>query len=329
MKYHRFIFAAALLIKTFPLAADEQASHQEHFPTTFTPWFTGPLIAPSGYTVRPGHFNIEPYLYHYVYNGSYNQEWKRVSAPNLYHTALQVQLKVGLAERMDFQIFPQAVYRKFQGSRYCNVGDWPLGFGFQIVKARINEYLPGIKLVLRASLPMGKYQHLHADKQRTDAVGTGSWQPSFSVVCAKLFNTARKHYLDTRLAFNYQFGVPVHVKGLNSYGGASNTRGTVHLGNTFTVDGAFQYNLTQRWDLACDLYYTHSNSKHFSGKSGTTSSGSPAVMTAPSSEQFSLAPAIEYNWSKSLGIIGSVWFTFAGRNSNRFTSGFIALNIYI
>ncbi len=324
----RFIYAA-LLIGTCPLVADEQGAHQDFFPTTFTPWFTGPLIAPSGYTAKPGHYNIEPYIYFYVYNGRYNQDWKTVSAPNFYYTLLQVQYKMGLAERFDFQIYPQAVYARFQGSSYCNISDWPLGFGFQLLKADVVEYLPAVKLTLRATLPLGKYQHLSADKKGTDDLGTGSWQPGFSLVFAKLFHTARKHYLDVRFASHYRFGIPVHVKGLNNYGGAPNTRGTVHVGDSFILDAAFQYNLTQRWAVACDLYYAHKNTNHFSGKTGTTAAGLPAVNTAPSSEQFSLAPAIEYNWSKNLGLIGGVWFTFAGRNSNRFTSGVIALNIYI
>jgi hypothetical protein len=51
-------------------------------------------------------------------------------------------------------------------------------------------------------------------------------------------------------------------------------------------------------------------------------------MKAPSNEQWSVAPAIEYNWSKNVGLIVGSWFSFAGRNSVRFISGVAALNIY-
>ncbi len=327
MKYHRFIFTA--LLAASPLLADEQGLHQETFTGTFTPWFTGPLIASSGYTVRPGHYNVEPYLYAYVYNGGYNEDWKVVPVHNFYYNLLQIQFKMGIADRVDWQIYPQAVYSEYQGSHNCNIADWPLGVGFQVIKSSVEDPYPALKLTLRSNIPFGKYQKLQADKQGTDALGTGSWQPSFSLVFAKLFHTARKHYLDMRFAFNYQFGVPVHVKGLNSYGGARNTRGVVHLGDSFILDAAFQYNLNQRWALACDVFYTHTNTNHFSGRTGTTSTGAPAVNTEPSSEQFSLAPAIEYNWSKRIGLIAGSWFTFAGRNSNRFASGIIALNMYL
>ncbi len=329
MKYHPFLFSALLLTATSQLLADEQGLHREEFPTEFTPWFTGPLIASSGYTVKPHHYNLEPYFYCFVYNGGYNHDWKVVPVHNFYYNLLQIQYKMGLAKRLDFQIYPQFVYAEYLGSRNCNISDWPLGFGIQVIESEVEDLYPALKLTLRSTIPFGKYQKLRAAKQGTDDLGTGSWQPSFSLVFAKIYHTARKHYLDVRLAFNYQFGVHVHVKGLNNYGGASNTRGVVHLGDSFILDAAFQYNLTQRWALACDVCYTHTNTNHFSGRTGTTAAGLPAVNTAPSSEQFSLAPAIEYNWSKRIGLIAGSWFTYAGRNSNRFASGIIALNIYL
>lgn len=118
------------------------------------------------------------------------------------------------------------------------------------------------------------------------------------------------------------------MKGFNTYGGARNTRGVVYPGNTFTADAAIQYNFTKQWAFACDLIYGHGNKNRFSGKRGTNRDGTKANMTAPSNEQWSLAPAIEYNFSQTLGLIAGPWFTFAGRNSAQFASGVIALNMY-
>ena len=42
--------------------------------------------------------------------------------------------------------------------------------------------------------------------------------------------------------------------------------------------------------------------------------------TAPPAAQFSLAPAIEYNWSSDIGIIFGPWFTIAGRNAVQLVS---------
>ena len=71
-----------------------------------------------------------------------------------------------------------------------------------------------------------------------------------------------------------------------------------------------------------DFQYQHSNKNRFSGKKG----GSAPI--APSSEQISMAPALEYNFNANVGIIGGAWFSVAGRNSTQFISWVLALNIY-
>src|ERR1700677_2992865 len=108
MKCRRLLFTTLLLIGSSQLLADEQGLHQTIFPEEFTPWFTGPLISSSGYTVKPQHYNLEPYFYFYVYNGGYNEDWTIVPVHNFYYAVLQVQYKMGLSEWADFQIYPQA-----------------------------------------------------------------------------------------------------------------------------------------------------------------------------------------------------------------------------
>ncbi len=71
-----------------------------------------------------------------------------------------------------------------------------------------------------------------------------------------------------------------------------------------------------------DFYYQHNNKNRFSGTPSATA-------IRPSSESFSLAPALEYNWSANIGLIGGVWFTVGGRNTSRFVSGVLAFNVYI
>ncbi len=311
-----------VMVWTFSLLADEEETHEETFPTHFVPWFTGPLIAPSGYTVKPGDVSIQPYLYFYVFNAIYDRHWKAHSQPNFYTTRVQIQTRIGVAKSIDFRVYPQAFYNETEGRHYINIGDLSIGPGFQLVRAGVDDPFPAIKLNLRVSVPIGKYQKLQPHLKGTDAIGSGSWEPTAILIFSKLWHTAPTHFLSTRLVFNYQFGTPIHVKRFNTYGGSANTYGTVHQGDIFSVNGAFQYNLTHRWALAGDLLYTHNNKNRFSGK--TT-----AINSSPSREQFSLAPAIEYNWSRDIGIIGGIWFTFAGRNSGRFVTSVIAVNIYI
>lgn len=328
-RYCKQLVCFFYLILSSSIFADEELIHDIEVPKTFSPWFTGPLITTSGYTLKPGHYNIEPYLFFTVNTGNYDEDWHVSSIPNFYTTRLQIQTKIGIVNGLDFQFFPQVYYRATQGEHAINIGDLPIGLNIQLLMAQLKDPWPAIKLSLKANIPIGKYQHLNPSRKRTDVTGNGSWLPGAALVFGKLFELSEFHYLETRLAFTYQVGTPVHVKGSNFYGGASNTDGTAYHGNIFLINGAVQYNFTQEWVFACDLQYHHNNNNRFSGFAGTDFDGDAASVTHPSSEQWSIAPAIEYNWSKNIGVIGGVWFSFAGRNTSQFVSGVVALNIHI
>ena len=126
-----------------------------------------------------------------------------------------------------------------------------------------------------------------------------------------------------------QYTIPnsVHVKGYNLYGGGHHTRGTIYPGQSLVVLFGFEISLTQRWAIANDIQYLHVNKTHFKGRKGKTN-GVKNVVGFPSSEQFSLAPAIEYDFSAYVGVIAGVWFSVAGRNALDFASGVVAVNIY-
>lgn len=290
----------------------------------YKPWFTGPLLAPSGLTLPQGHLNIQPYLYLNAEIGKYNNNWQTLSNPVFYSNTFQVQAKYGLTRILDVQIQPQIICNTTQYRSYTGIGDLPISLDIQIVNAKIHDHWPDLKLTFGGSIPSGKFQHLHSDRKKTDAIGSGVWAPSITFVIAKLWEVTYHHFINLRFSFQHTWGTSVHVKGLNNYGGTKTTNGRVFPGNSFVFNGAIQYNLTRNWALACDLYYQHNHRNRFSGHVGDD-----GTMTSPSSEQWSLAPAIEYNWSANVGLLSGVWFTFAGRNSTQFINGIVSVNIYL
>jgi len=311
----------ASLFSSLQLFADEEETQDILFGKRPTPWFTGPLIAPSGYTVKPGHFKVQPYLDVFVDVGHYNSHWKSESIPNFYNISLRTSFKVGVLSWMDAQMAPKVSCKETQGVDSYGICDLPIGFNFQIVTSSVDAPWPAVKLILGTSIPIGKYQKLNPRRKGTDGMGNGCWYPEAGLVLSKLFYFTGIHYLETRFYSTYRVGTPTFVKGRSVYGGDKTNRGTAYPGNTFIADFAFEYNLTQNWAIACDFYYSHRNHNRFSGKTNT-----PAVK--PSCEQFSLAPAVEYNWSKTLGVVGGIWFSVAGRNTPQFINGILSLNAY-
>jgi hypothetical protein len=86
----------------------------------------------------------------------------------------------------------------------------------------------------------------------------------------------------------------------------------------FTTIFSLEYTFNEHWAIALDSIYTHTNKIRFSGKKGKGFKGEPATVGSPSSEQISFAPAMEYNFSDSFGIIAGAWFSAFGRNSAEF-----------
>lgn len=317
----RNIFCLFSLLFFGSLFGDEQESHDMYFGSHPIPWLTGPLLAPSAHTVKPGHVKLQPYLNTRVKVGNYNSHWHAVSRDNFYTEELRFKTKIGIAKRVDFEFSPIVLYRETLGRHTMNIGDMPLVLNIQILNPIKLGEGPALKLGIRADVPIGKYQKLNPSKMRTDEMGAGCWFPGASFAASNIWYISGFHYLEIRIFGEYRFGVPVHVKGFNAYGGDKYTRGIVYPGNYFMLDTAFEYSLTQRWAIACDLVYSHCNRDRFSGKSGS-------FMKNPSSEELSMAPAIEYSWKDNLGIIGGIWFSFAGRNIDQFINGMLSLNAY-
>jgi hypothetical protein len=309
----RALLAAPFLLCSY-LAAIEYADPG----TPPGAWFTGPLIAPTPQVVPVGHFNINTYFITGVEQGMYDKHWHAQPTPNLFGFTPQLYAYIGLTEWLDFEFFPGFSYRRSQGSSSTVFQDLQVGFGFQLLQEI--GWAPAIKVALLETFPTGKYQHLNPTKHGTDEGGLGAYTTVPQLIFFKIFHVGGVHYLTTQLSFEYGTSTAVNVTGLNAYGGSPTTKGRVHPGDAFSTILSFEYRFAEHWNIAIDNVYLHTNKNRFSGNPG----GAP--VGDPSSEQFSFAPALEYDLNEHFGVIGGYWFSAWGRNSVQFQSGLV--NIY-
>jgi len=288
-------------------------------------WLTGPIVAPSGHSVAAPHVNYEPYFYYTQNCYTYDKHWNTHRIPTFTTFQVQPTFQIGVNSFMEFDIIaPQFSYNNTVKEHDWVLNDVPFGLGIQLVQDKPGKtWYPAVKLKLNATLPIGKYERFSSEKKGTDNGGGGNWNPSAGLVFSRLFWLTGKHYLAARYFFQYAVPLPVNVRGINAYGGARHTRGTVYPGNVFFTDLGLEYTVSQNWAFAFDLAYQHNNKQRFSGRSGG------AAMRTPSREQISIAPAIEYNWNANVGAIFGPWFTIAGRNSTQFMSWILAINAYV
>ncbi len=297
------------------------------------PWFTGPLLTSSGHVVPEGHANYEPYIYWFVDKGGYTKHWKYKASPPTFRAGLsQTALQFGIFPGVEIDFIPQILYNNSAGKHMWRIADQPFAMAFQLLMDEKDSWWPAIKMRVSATIPLGKYDRLDPHKFLTDFGGLGTWSPTIGFVTVKIFNFGNDHFLAWRTAYNFAITTPISVHGLSVYGGVPSvdgikgTRGTVYPGCIFVTQQGFEFSLNHNWVLALDLQYQHSNRTRFSGRSpkGTKPGG-------PSAELFSIAPALEYNFSANIGVIAGPWFTVAGRNDNltdEFLAWVFAINIY-
>ncbi len=101
-----------------------------------------------------------------------------------------------------------------------------------------------------------------------------------------------------------------------------------YAGQSYSALLSFEQTLSQNWTFAWDTMFTRSAATTFVGKLGTTPTGGLATMGSDSAMAVSIAPAIEYNWNPSVGVIGGVWLSVAGENSEEFITPTFAVNVY-
>jgi hypothetical protein len=321
-----FLFTACALNFSAPLFANTPASQpqKEEKPS---PWLTGPLLTPAGHVIPDGHYNIEPYEYATTNYGAYNSKWNSHSTPKFCNINTQISMQFGLPCQLNIAANPSWSWNHTAGASHWALNDLGIGIAYQLWLFKKGGWWPATKLAVGANLPIGRYQKLNPKSKGTDIGGTGSWTPSIGVVMSHLFWWGGHIFFSPRLSVQYAFPTPVHVKNYNTYGGGHHTRGTVFPGQALLVQFGYEVSLSQNWAIAGDVQYLHLNKTRFKGHKGSTD-GTPNTVGGPSSESFSLAPAIEYNWSNNYGIIAGVWFTVGGRNTLDFASGVVAFNIY-
>ena len=305
------------------LDADE--AQFKHAKEMFNPWYAGPLLTGSAHMMPPGYIGIQPYIFVTDTYASYNGDWHSVGSPDLVQLNPQVSaLQAGITDWLDASLAMQGFTNWKEGVSSGGLGDTNLTLGLRLVSE--GAWMPAMKIGVGETFPTGKYQKLSADKNGTDSTGAGSYQTALSFRIAKLFFWATNHPLNLRSTFTWTIPSSVHVRGINAYGGGTDTNGSMDLGYQYNVSFGLEWSFTQKWVFCNDFIYVHSNEDTFSGTPGISPTGTPFDLNIPSSEQFSLCPGIEYNPTSDLNFLAGVWFTVAGRNSGNFISGIVSMS---
>jgi hypothetical protein len=277
----------------------------------YQPIYAGTLLAFFGNNIPPGDCLCEPYLFVGNVNGIYDHHWQNDHQFNNFESQLLLLIETGITQWLDIALTINENYASTQGGTFWGYGDTRLALGFQVTTNRPKSLQPDFRIILLQSFPSGKYDHLDPRKHFGDAVGSGAYETwAIAIVRKIIYFTPRQP-----IAVNFNLGGNIstnaNVKGISIYGGDNTTRGSVHPGQQVLANLGLEYSLTVNWIFGLDLHYRHHNksrSKH-------------CILKVPSSEEYSLAPCIEYNPNTHFGLEAGAWFSVAGRNNLSFASG--------
>jgi hypothetical protein len=309
--------AATIVAAAIPATVLADTSHGEAN-------FTGPLVTPAVNTLPVGRVNIEPYLIHTNVRGWYaNNGDRHAEKPTLRQWQVAVPIIYGLTNNISVQATLNAARTSVDGrhSDGLRMGDTTLR-----VQSRLKApEADGTGLVLAASLaqrlPTGKHHHL--DTNPLNGIGDGTMRTTLA------FGAQELHWLDNGQALRWRGQLAwsptpgrVRIRGASVYGTTTGFRGYAEPRQAWNASLAAEYLLNSRWVLVGEAIWNRS-----SGTRVHDTSYRDGSYTFYPSSAFSLAPAVEYHFSPTMGLIAGVQFTVGGRSASSFVAPQVALNM--
>lgn len=277
---------------------------------------SGTLLSFYSTTVDPGHLSVNPYLLFTTTYGSYKKNWSLENQENLYEAELFLFLTTGLTRYADINLVLDGIYSKVKNYDHLQIADVQLYLGIQLLRESPNTNIPDFRLIVGESFPSGKYDNLSEIEFLSDGVGEGSYQTFLGFALQKSYYIYDHNPLYINFSFLYFLSSNSSIKEYSIFGGGVGTEGTISVGDAYFLNLGLEYRINDVWSIALDSRFDHQNSSRFSGNKGLETN----EFFLDSSEQFSLAPSLEYHRTQDLVIIIGPWFSIAGRNTSAFAS---------
>ena len=282
-------------------------------------WWTGPLVAPSPAPFAEGVLGVEPYLLDKRGDGAFdNNGTLHSSPPGGDQLRSFVSLQYGVTGDLGVQIVP-AIAHGLNGGAATGLGDLPVRVKYRIFRGHAGFWHPQLNLVAGVTLPTGRLDNL---SKSSDGFGSGAVMAMQQALPQTVFVTGG-HANRMRLwgtASEPLDGVRLH--GVSTYGTAAGFDGVAVLGNSAELGIADEFALDQRWVLALDVVQDFGKGAHLRAM------GFTGAMPDVATSGFSVAPAVEYNFSGGLGVIAGAQISTFGRNSSSTVVPQVAVNMF-
>lgn len=131
----------------------------------YTPWFTGPLLAPTPINMKPGHPAIEPTVTVFNTYGEYNANWKLKKLDTTWAINPLVDFQFGITNNLGIETLVSFISNFQNGKSASYFQDSIVLFGYQVSNDIKDSWVPDFRVFLQETFPTGNYQKLDPDKQ--------------------------------------------------------------------------------------------------------------------------------------------------------------------
>jgi hypothetical protein len=208
------------------------------------------------------------------------------------------------------------------------LGDLTLQTQYRLTKFHEGRWIPTTSVAVQETLPTGKYDRL--GDRPSDGLGAGAYTTTLAIYSQTYFWLRNGRILRMRFNMSQALSNNVIVEDVSVYGTGAGFRGNAKPGSSSYVDASWEYSLTRRWVLALDATYRHNWNTRVTGRDildpNRTQSPSSILLNSGSSEVFAFAPAIEYSWKPTLGVLLGIRIIPATHNTHASVTPAIAIN---
>ena len=282
-------------------------------------WWTGPMLANSAATLPHGHFLAEPYVYDVIaidaHGGNSNSFGSRS------------YLEYGLTDRLTIGAIPVFGFNEVNSginSSHVAMGDQTVLAQFGLTKFHEGSRTPTTAIMFQETFPTGKYDNL--GNTPTNGLGAGSYSTQVAINTQTYFWAPSGRILRMRLNLAESISTTATVRGVSVYGTSENFRGRAKPGLNSYLDWAWEYSLTRKWVLALDATYSYTTSTLINGANVTRHGTTPTHSSSGWSDAVGFAPALEYNWSPTVGVLLGTRIIALGHNLSATVTPAIAIN---
>ena len=330
----RSCLPAAVAILSCLLAGESRAlasqNGEETFPreTQDDAWWTGPLLAASAGALPQGHILFEPYFFD-------SKPMRYVDAQGHSHPVADenefgsfAYFLYGLGDGFTAGLIPRFGYNEGgpgKDSASIHLSDWTLQGQYQLTQFHEGSPLPTISFNVGETLPIGNFDRLD---RPSDGFGTGAYTTILSLYSQTYWWMPNGRIVRSRLNLSYALSGGVGLQGASVYGTGQEFIGHARPSASLYGDLAFEYSISRNWVAALDFWLEQDGNIRVEGTNASGPGGGPESAATDSgvSQYLYLAPALEYNWSSTLGIIVGARVFAWGHRETALVTPVIAIN---